>query len=420
MKRTILLAFTLIVLAVWNSAAGAADSYKDRLVAVVNGDVILFSDLEKQKQPLMRSLSVLPIPVVPPGKWPTEKEILDELIVIKLLEQEAARKAVTVEDQAVDASIESIRQRNNLTHDQFVLYLAANGANYADYRQMMKRQFILRKLITLEVGQKIALSEEDAQNYFKEHRDRIDEEYKSLTGPEDQPRSPEEEPKPQIPTRETVYEGGKIRLRQITLSIPPDATAKKKAEVVARAKRIMEDMQTGADFAELAKKYSDDAFAKSGGDLGSIDFKGLRPELQQIVRRMKKGAVTPPIQSRTGLLMFYLADATGRTEKQVPIPERLRKQLEKQWKEAMQKRGARGGPKPGANNPDKGDKPDAEAAREKNRPVQNLGILSSEDEKEYRKVREKVYTVLRTQKIKERMNQWIDEIKKNSIIDVKL
>jgi len=420
MKRTILLAFFLIVLAVWNSAAGAADSYKDRLVAVVNGDVILFSDLEKQKQPLMRSLSVLPIPVVPPGKWPTEKEILDELIVIKLLEQEAARKAVTVEDQAVDASIESIRQRNNLTHDQFVLYLAANGANYSDYRQMMKRQFVLRKLITLEVGQKIALSEEDAQNYFKEHRNRIEEEYKSLTMPDDQPRSPEEEAKPQIPTHETVYEGGKIRLRQITLSIPPDATAKKKAEVVARAKRIMEDMQTGADFAELAKKYSDDAFAKSGGDLGSIDFKGLRPELQQMVRRMKKGSVTPPIQSRNGLLMFNLADATGRTEKQVPIPDKVRKQLEKQWKEAMQKRGTRGGPKPGADNPAKSDKADPEAAKDQNRPVQNLGILSSEDEKEYRKVREKVYTVLRTQKIKERMNQWIDEIKKNSIIDVKL
>jgi len=420
MKRTILLAFFLIVLAVWNSAAGAADSYKDRLVAVVNGDVILFSDLEKQKQPLMRSLSVLPIPVVPPGKWPTEKEILDELIVIKLLEQEAARKAVTVEDQAVDASIESIRQRNNLTHDQFVLYLAANGANYSDYRQMMKRQFVLRKLITLEVGQKIALSEEDAQNYFKEHRNRIEEEYKSLTMPDDQPRSPEEEAKPQIPTHETVYEGGKIRLRQITLSIPPDATAKKKAEVVARAKRIMEDMQTGADFAELAKKYSDDAFAKSGGDLGSIDFKGLRPELQQMVRRMKKGSVTPPIQSRNGLLMFNLADATRRTEKQVPIPDKVRKQLEKQWKEAMQKRGTRGGPKPGADNPAKSDKADPEAAKDQNRPVQNLGILSSEDEKEYRKVREKVYTVLRTQKIKERMNQWIDEIKKNSIIDVKL
>ncbi|MCA1959669.1 MAG: peptidylprolyl isomerase [Desulfomonile sp.] len=414
MKRTILLVSCLIVLALWNSAAHAAELYKDRLVAVVNGDVILFSDLEKQKQPLTRSLSVLPIPVTPPGKWPTEKEILDELIIIKLLEQEAARKGVTVEDQAVDASIDSIRQRNNLTHDQFVLYLAANGANYADYRQMMKRQFVLRKLIQLEVGQKIALSEEDAQNYFKGHRDRIEEEYKSLAEPE-APRSPEEEPKPEIPTHETIYVGGKVRLRQITLSLPADATTKKKQEVIAKAKKIMQDVQTGADFAELAKKYSDDAYAKSGGDLGTMDFKGLRPELQQMVQRMKKGSVTPPITSRNGLLIFYLADESGRTPKQVPIPDKVRKQLENQWKEAMKKRGARNAPNPG-----KADKTDVETAKEKDRPVQNLGILSAEDEKEYRKAREKVYTILRTQKIKERMNQWIEELKKNSIIDVKL
>lgn len=420
MKRTSLLAFFLIVLALYVSTPLCAESYKDRLVAVVNGDVILFSDLEKQKQPLIRSLSVLPISPVPPGKWPTEKEILDELIILQLLEQEATRKGVTIEDQAVDASIESIRQRNNLTHDQFVLYLAANGANYADYRKMMKRQFLLRKLIAMEVGQKIALSEEDAQNYFKEHRDRIEEEFKSLTEAAGQPRSAEEDPKPEIPTHETIYVGGKIRLRQITLPLPLDANPKKKAEVVAKAKKIVSDVQTGADFAELAKRYSEDSNAKNGGDLGVMDYKDLRPELQQMVQRMKKGSVTPPLTSRSGLFIFFLADATGRTEKKVPIPEKLRKQLEKQWKEAYEKRAARSGPKPDADNPGKSDKSNGEASKDTGSQVRDLGILSPEELKAYQNAKEKVHAILKTQKIKERMNQWIEEIKKNSIIDVKL
>lgn len=420
MKHTILLTSVLIGLTVWVGSALSAETYKDRLVAVVNGDVILFSDLEKQKQPLMRSLSVLPIPVVPPGKWPTEKEILDELIIVQLLEQEAGRKGVTVEDQAVDASIESIRKRNNLTHDQFILHLAASGANYADYRKMMKRQFLLRKLIAMEVGQKIALSEEDAQNYFKEHRDRIEEEFRSLMEPSGQGRAPEEGTKPEIPTHETIYTGGKIRLRQITLPLPPAGDPKKKAEALAKARKIIEDVQTGGDFAQLAKKYSQDPTAKSGGDLGLMDYKDLRPELQQMVQRMKTGSVTPPLSSRNGVFIFFLAEATGRVEKKVPIPDKVRKQLEKQWKELQGKRAAQSGANTDSVNPDKGHKADGEAATDKAAAVRDLGILSPEEMKEYRKVRDKVHAVVKTNKIKERMNQWIEEIKKNSIIDVKL
>ena len=125
----------------------SAETYSDRIAAIVNSDVILESDVKKAKQPFMRSLMNLPLGVVPPGKWPTEREILDELVVIHLLEQDAAKKGVNLDEKAVDAALESIKKRNNLSQEQFTIFLAANGLTYSDYRKVMMKQFKLSELI---------------------------------------------------------------------------------------------------------------------------------------------------------------------------------------------------------------------------------------------------------------------------------
>lgn len=141
-----------------------AETYSVRIAAIVNSDVILESDVKKAKQPFMRSLMNLPLGIVPPGKWPTEREILDELIVIHLLEQDAAKKGVNLDEKAVDSALESIKKRNNLTQEQFTIFLAANGMSYNDYRKVMMKQFKLTKLIESEVTRKTPITDEDAKN----------------------------------------------------------------------------------------------------------------------------------------------------------------------------------------------------------------------------------------------------------------
>src|SRR5437763_1333564 len=74
--------------------ASCEEVYTDRIAAVVNGDVILESEVKKNAQPFIRKFMSLPLGIVPPGKIPTEKEILDELIVMRLMEQEAAKRGI--------------------------------------------------------------------------------------------------------------------------------------------------------------------------------------------------------------------------------------------------------------------------------------------------------------------------------------
>ncbi len=423
MKRKNICLLFLLFGSAWIVPRLYAEAYSDRIAAIVNGDVILESDIKKHKQPFMRNLTNLPLGIIPPGKVPTDRDILDELIVVHLLEQAAAKKGVKIDDKGVDASIDAIRKRNGLTQEQFVLLLASHALNYAEYRKIMKRQLVLSRLIATEVVQKVPLSEEDAEQYFKKNRDNIEELYKKLVESITPAQTRESQAQPAIPTHEELYVGGRLRLRQITLKLPADKSRKNIAKVTEKAKQIYKEAMTGADFAKLAKKYSQDALASSGGDLGVMKYKDMVPAMQKLVQRMKPGDVSPPLTGPEQLIMFYLVDAKGRTLKKVPIPEKIRKKLEQRWKEMQKQREAAskqapGNASPKAKNVDNSEKDSAEAPDSKTK--KSPGILTPAEEKEYKKVRNKVIALVRHETIQARMKEYIEELKKNSIIEVKL
>ncbi len=423
MIRKAALKLLLILICIGSPAAVLGETYSDKIAAVVNGEVILYSDVERHKSPFVRGLSDLPLGIVPPGKWPTEKEILDELIVIHLMEQEAAKQGIQVPEQAVDKSIEEMRQRRGMTQDQLSMVLRVNGVNYADFRKIRKQYFVLMSLYQKEVLRKTTLSEEDAQNYFKDNKGKIDQQFKELTEQMKPARPPGTEEKvPEIPTHEEIYTGGQVRLRQITLTYPSGAKASQKDRVRETARQILREALTGADFAELAKKYSKDPLAKSGGDIGWMKYKDMAVPMQKIVSHMKQGDVRP-IDTNRGVMLFFVADEKGRKVNRVRIPERIRRQQQKQLDEMLKKR-----EELQARQREEALERAAEADQEhaggsgksKHEKIKDLGILTPEETKEYEKARNKVFFILKTQKTRERMKNWIENLKKNSIIDVRL
>jgi parvulin-like peptidyl-prolyl isomerase len=415
-QKVIGLSLVLLVL-IGFASISRAELAEDRIAAAVNGDVILESDIQRQKQPVMQQLMNLPLGVVPPGKWPTEKEILDELIDMHLLEQEAAKKGIRIDDAHLDATIKAIRDRQHLSYDQFVAFLSSNGLTLPEYRKVMRRQFTLAKLIRMEVLQKILLNEEDAIKYYKQNKDKIEEKYQELIAGRTPAAPPNEAKLPEIPTHAQVYVGGRVRLRQITLKLPSSGKRKDAAAVLNKAKLIYREANTGADFANLAKTYSNGPDASSGGDLGWMNYKDMVPGLRKLVQRLKKGDVSPPLKTPNGIIIFYLADARNRTTKEVPIPERELREIKKQLKalkehrEKLQKEAAE---------KQRAKQSQSEEVDSEHKPKIPPGLLSPEEEKDYLKVRGKVIELLKYEKIQNRMKEWIKELKKNAIIDVKL
>ncbi len=399
--------------------------YTDRVAAIVNGDVILVSDIRKHKRPFIRRNFNLDLGLAPLNKVPTEREILDELIVMRLMEQDAAGKGLKIPDKAVDVTIDANRKRNKLTRGQFVLVLSANGTNYVEYRELMKRHILLGELMSVEVRQKVPLSEEERQIYFRRNQDKIDEQYQKLFRSENAPENQQEVHEREIPTHMTVFVGGKVRLRRLVLSIPPGAKKSVRKKVMDRATKIYVEAQTGADFGKLAKKYSEGPFATAGGDLGYMKSSELKADWQQLVRSLQVGHATRPLPGPKGIILLYLQDAKGRKKKRIPLPKEYRKHLERQWKEAAE-RSKRQRERREAAQKKRSESREAKNDRQSNsakapkQPKESLGLLTPAQEKEYQKVRQKISVILAAKKMKLRMKEWMKELKKNSIIEIKL
>lgn len=437
MKRNPSIVCTLVVMSIltWGRFAEASQLYADRVAATVNGDVILESEVKEQKQPFVRKNFAMPLGVVPPGKIPTEKEILDELVVIRLLEQEAKKKGIQMTDQGLDSAIKSLRERNHLTRDKFIMFLAANGVNYSDYRKMMKRQMVLSALIGRELGQKTAVSEKEAQEYYKEHKGTIDDEYQKLIDRLNPAEETHEEQKPEVPTHKEVYKGGKLRIRQIVLKVDNPNNKKEKEKLLNTVKKIYDEIKGGAEFAHLAKKYSQDSTASRGGDLGTLDFKDMNPSFQKVVEQMKVGEVGPPLTAGNSLVILNLAEGKNRRIQKVPIPaaerKRMQRQIDEVWarrqaeRERAQKaqkaaREAENGPRTNTTD-SSSDKETEDGSKDKNKKSEkDPGILTADERKEYEKVRQKVMNLIRSQKMRDGMQQWVQDLKKNSIIEVRL
>jgi hypothetical protein len=198
---------------------------------------------------------------------------------------------------------------------------------------------------------------------------------------------------------------------------------KRKAEIISK------ELLTGASFAQVAKKYSEDPLASKGGDLGYMNYKDMIPQWQKMVQRMKEQQVIGPISTNGAVLFFYLDDAKGRTKKEVPIPEAVRKKLiadqrklyERRLAERRQHESQSQRREPVERKPDQASpKATPEPASSKGAKGNPSGILTPEEQKDYQKVRDKVMAIIATKKRRERMKEWIKELKSNSIIDVKL
>jgi hypothetical protein len=147
------------------------------------------------------------------------------------------------------------------------------------------------------------------------------------------------------------------------------------------------------------------------------------PAMQKVVQHLKPGDVSPPLTAGDSLIMFYLADGKGRTLQKVPIPKKMREQLEKQWQERQGQQQARQQPPVHNDGPanTEGDDPGKEAAESPaSKSKKASEILTPAEEKEYRKVRGKVIDLVRTEAMQTRMKEYIEELKKASIIEVKL
>src|SRR5947207_6174071 len=235
--------------------------------------------------------------VNPEGQEPSQEEslsqklnVLDELINNEILLEKAKKLNLEASDGEVEDKFTELK--SPYTEDEFQRRLKDQGMSVDDLKLDLRRQLSIQKLLNREVLAKISITDQEVSEFYNNN-------------------------KTQFNVAEPTYHLAQIKVTprkdpQIRNRKNDDAT--NEAEAIRKTKMLMDKLNSGADFAQLAMDYSEDMnTASTGGDLGYVPESGLNsqqvdPALKKAVLALKPGQVSQPIEARdqTGVSFHIL------------------------------------------------------------------------------------------------------------------
>jgi peptidyl-prolyl cis-trans isomerase SurA len=251
----------------------------DRIVAVVNKEVITASELADQVDAAERQLRRQGTPL--PDHAALEHQVLDRLILVKAQLQLARETGIKVDDAQLDKALERIAESNHMTLGEFRQTLARDGVDFDKFRREVRDQIILTRLREREVDDKIQVSDSEIDLYLEQQKENAG--------------APKEE----------------YNVAHILVRLPDQASPEQIAAAQARAEKARSEALAGADFAKLAATYSDGPDALKGGALGWRSPDRLPELFATALKTMKPGDVSAVLRSPAG---FHLLKLLGTRE----------------------------------------------------------------------------------------------------------
>jgi len=273
----------VIALSLLSGSAALAQRLElvDRIVAIVNKEVVTASELRERVAFAERELKRQGTPAPEPALL--QRQVLERLILDKAQLQLALESGVRVDELQLDRSIERIAQNNNLTLAAFRKALEADGVQIDRFREEVRRQIIMQRLREREVDERIEVSESEIDLYLEEQK----------TG---------------------GAERIEYNVAHILVRLPDQASPERIAQARSRAEKARDEARTGADFGRLAASYSDAGDALQGGQMGWRAADRL-PELFAVaLQAMKPGEVSDVLRSPGGFHVLRLLDRRGAGE----------------------------------------------------------------------------------------------------------
>lgn len=275
-KTLIAFATIWMLLASFHPQAEAKRFLIEKVVAVVNDEVITLTELQEASQPLLRQA-----PAVEGGRaslQATQQQILEGFILQRLQLQEGKKVGIIASPAEVAAALEEVKRRHEISSDkELEAALSRERLTLKQLKQGLTEQIILNKLLNQEVRSKVIVLEEEIQRYYQANLERY--------------RRPPE-----------------VRLRYILIAVPPGASTAEEANAKARAEKVLAALRAGADFAEMAKRYSDGPTAKEGGSVGKLRKDELTPELAEVAFRLPVGSVSELLQTPAGFTIVKVEE----------------------------------------------------------------------------------------------------------------
>jgi len=280
-KRTAPL-LLLGLLALLAPLAGAEQPL-DNIVAVVEEDVILRSELDRELRTARGRLRASGKAAPPTDVL--ERQVLEDLILTRLQSAAAERSGVTVSDAEVDEAVAGIAQRNNITVAQMRQILTRSGMSFDGFRENIRKQLLEVNFQRQQILPKIQITDSEIDRYLAE------------TGA------------PAAPTGKVVAQ---THARHILIR-PGERTSDREAQ--ARLEKLRARIANGESFESLARANSDDtASALKGGDIGWISPGDTAPEFERQMNQLQPGQISQPFRTPFG---WHVVEVLERRDRNV-------------------------------------------------------------------------------------------------------
>jgi len=254
----------------------------DRIAAIVNDGLVLRSELDGQMDAVTKRLREQKVELPPESVLKTQ--VLERLIVQEIEVQRAKRIGLTISDEQLNSALQDIAARNKIPFDQLPTALQAQGVDYKQYRESMRKELTLSTLRQRDVIAHINVSPHEMEQY--------------------------------LARQQNAATNDEFNVSHILLSLPAAATPEQIDQIGKKAKDIAERAAKGEDFGQLAIANSNSQTALDGGQLGWRKGSQLPQFILDLVTKMKPGDVSDPVRTPSG---FHIVKLTERRSGEAPV-----------------------------------------------------------------------------------------------------
>jgi peptidyl-prolyl cis-trans isomerase SurA len=254
----------------------------DRIAAIVNDGLVLKSELDAQIASVTKRLSEQKVEL--PSQSVLRQQVLDRLILQEIQVQRAKRVGLTITDEQLNSALQEIAARNNIPFDQLPTALAAQGIDYKQYRESMRKELTLSTLRQRDVLSHINVSPHELEQY--------------------------------LARQQNAAANDEFNVSHILLSLPAAATPQQLEEISHKAQDVASRAGKGEDFGQLAIANSNSQTALDGGQLGWRKGTQLPQFILDLVVKMKPGEVSEPVRTPSG---FHIVKLNERRSGEAPV-----------------------------------------------------------------------------------------------------
>jgi peptidyl-prolyl cis-trans isomerase SurA len=254
----------------------------DRIAAVVNDGLVLKSELDSQMESVQKRLMEQKVEL--PSQNVLRQQVLDRLVLQEIEMQRAKHIGLAVTDEQLNSALQEIAVRNKIPFDQLPTALAAQGVDYKQYRESMRKELTLSTLRQRDVIAHISVSPRELEQYLEREQNQA--------------------------------ANDEFNVSHILLSLPAAATPQQLEEISKKAQDISGRAAKGADFGQLAIANSNSQTALDGGQLGWRKGSQLPQFILDLVVKMKPGDVSAPVRTPSG---YHIVKLNERRSGEAPV-----------------------------------------------------------------------------------------------------